>query len=68
MERVTESCCGAGMNESLILENRKGTEDICWLDLTQDSFHFHSIDTDHLHEETFRKIEALKMSKPGITW
>ncbi|KAB1251080.1 NACHT protein; LRR and PYD domains-containing protein 12, partial [Camelus dromedarius] len=26
------------------------------------------IDTDHLHEETFRKIEALKMSKPGITW
>ncbi|XP_029786877.1 NACHT, LRR and PYD domains-containing protein 3 isoform X2 [Suricata suricatta] len=25
------------------------------------------IDTDHLHEETFRKMEALKMSKPGIT-
>ncbi|KAM6143578.1 LOW QUALITY PROTEIN: NACHT, LRR and PYD domains-containing protein 12-like [Erethizon dorsatum] len=26
------------------------------------------IDTDHLHEDTLRKMEALKMSKPGITW
>ncbi|KAM5221739.1 NACHT, LRR and PYD domains-containing protein 12-like [Ctenodactylus gundi] len=26
------------------------------------------IDTDHLHEDTFRKMEALKISKPGITW
>ncbi|KAG8509333.1 NACHT, LRR and PYD domains-containing protein 12, partial [Galemys pyrenaicus] len=26
------------------------------------------IDTDHLHEETFRKMEALKMSKPGFSW
>ncbi|ELK10200.1 NACHT, LRR and PYD domains-containing protein 12 [Pteropus alecto] len=26
------------------------------------------IDMDHLHEETFREIEALKVSKPGITW
>ncbi|XP_012582745.1 PREDICTED: NACHT, LRR and PYD domains-containing protein 12-like [Condylura cristata] len=26
------------------------------------------IDTDHLHEETFRKMEALKVSKPGFSW
>ncbi|XP_013359967.1 PREDICTED: NACHT, LRR and PYD domains-containing protein 3-like isoform X2 [Chinchilla lanigera] len=26
------------------------------------------IDVDHLHEDTFRKLETLKMIKPGINW
>lgn len=26
------------------------------------------IDTDHLHEDTCRKMEALKMTKPGLKW
>ncbi|XP_017658622.2 NACHT, LRR and PYD domains-containing protein 12 [Nannospalax galili] len=26
------------------------------------------IDTDHLHEDTFRKMEALKMTKPELKW
>ena len=37
--------------------------------LKQDSFPFpYGIDTDHLYEDTLRKPEALKMSRPGLSW
>ncbi|XP_019805060.1 NACHT, LRR and PYD domains-containing protein 12 isoform X4 [Sagmatias obliquidens] len=78
---LTDACCGAlasvlNRNENLTLLDLSGNDlkdfgvqvlcdalihPICKLQ----TFY---IDTDHLHEETFRKIEALKMSKPGITW
>ncbi|XP_064338991.1 NACHT, LRR and PYD domains-containing protein 3 isoform X2 [Camelus dromedarius] len=78
---LTDACCGAlasvlSRNENLTLLDLSGNDlrdfgvqmlcdalihPICKLQ----TFY---IDTDHLHEETFRKIEALKMSKPGITW
>ncbi|XP_057351227.1 NACHT, LRR and PYD domains-containing protein 12 isoform X1 [Manis pentadactyla] len=78
---LTDACCGAlasvlNRNENLTLLDLSGNDlkdfgvqmlcdalmhPICKLQ----TFY---IDTDHLHEETFRKMEALKMSKPGITW
>uniref|UniRef100_A0A667I126 NACHT, LRR and PYD domains-containing protein 12 n=1 Tax=Lynx canadensis TaxID=61383 RepID=A0A667I126_LYNCA len=78
---LTDACCGAlasvlNRNENLTLLYLSGNDlkdfgvqmlcdaliqPICKLQ----TFY---IDTDHLHEETFRKMEALKMSKPGITW
>ncbi|GAB5584808.1 NACHT [Prionailurus iriomotensis] len=78
---LTDACCGAlasvlNRNENLTLLDLSGNDlkdfgvqmlcdaliqPICKLQ----TFY---IDSDHLHEETFRKMEALKMSKPGITW
>eukprot|EP00071_Canis_lupus_P037879 XP_022271436.1 NACHT, LRR and PYD domains-containing protein 3 isoform X2 [Canis lupus familiaris] len=78
---LTDACCGAlasvlSRNENLTLLDLSGNDlkdfgvqmlcdallqPICKLQ----TFY---IDTDHLREETFRKMEALKMSKPGITW
>ncbi|XP_057169562.1 NACHT, LRR and PYD domains-containing protein 12-like isoform X1 [Ursus arctos] len=78
---LTDACCGAlasvlNRNENLTLLDLSGNDlkdfgvqmlcdsliqPICKLQ----TFY---IDMDHLHEETFRKMEALKMSKPGITW
>ncbi|XP_039089470.1 NACHT, LRR and PYD domains-containing protein 12 [Hyaena hyaena] len=78
---LTDACCGAlafvlNRNENLMLLDLSGNDlkdfgvqmlcdaliqPICKLQ----TFY---IDTDHLHEETFRKMEALKVSKPGITW
>ncbi|XP_053057499.1 NACHT, LRR and PYD domains-containing protein 12 isoform X2 [Acinonyx jubatus] len=78
---LTDACCGAlasvlNRNENLTLLDLSGNDlkdfgvqmlcdaliqPICKLQ----TFY---IDLDHLHEETFRKMEALKMSKPGITW
>uniref|UniRef100_A0A8C9AUG6 NACHT domain-containing protein n=1 Tax=Prolemur simus TaxID=1328070 RepID=A0A8C9AUG6_PROSS len=78
---LTDACCGAlasvlNRNENLTLLDLSGNDlrdfgvqmlcdalihPICKLQ----TFY---IDTDHLREDTFRKMEALKISKPGITW
>uniref|UniRef100_A0A2K6F7X9 NACHT domain-containing protein n=1 Tax=Propithecus coquereli TaxID=379532 RepID=A0A2K6F7X9_PROCO len=78
---LTDACCGAlasvlKRNENLTLLDLSGNDlrdfgvqmlcdalihPICKLQ----TFY---IDTDHLREDTFRKMDALKMSKPGITW
>ncbi|XP_006142885.1 NACHT, LRR and PYD domains-containing protein 3 [Tupaia chinensis] len=78
---LTDACCGAlasvlNRNDNLTLLDLSGNDlkdfgvqmlcdalihPICKLQ----TFY---IDTDHLHEDTFRKMEALKISKPGITW
>ncbi|XP_032106779.1 NACHT, LRR and PYD domains-containing protein 3 [Sapajus apella] len=78
---LTDACCGAlasvlNRNENLTLLDLSGNDlkdfgvqvlcdalihPICKLQ----TFY---IDTDHLHEDTFRKMEVLKMSKPGIIW
>lgn len=78
---LTDACCGAlasvlKRNENLTLLDLSGNDlkdfgvqMLC--DALIDPkcrLQTFYIDTDHLHEETFRKIEALKMSKPGITW
>ncbi|XP_023590222.1 NACHT, LRR and PYD domains-containing protein 3 isoform X2 [Trichechus manatus latirostris] len=78
---LTDVCCGAlasvlNRNENLTLLDLSGNDlrDLGVQMLCDALIHpicklqtFY-IDTDHLHEETFRKMEALKMSKPGITW
>ncbi|XP_021561674.1 ribonuclease inhibitor-like [Carlito syrichta] len=78
---LTDACCGVlasvlNRNENLTLLDLSGNDlkdfgvqmlcdalihPICKLQ----TFY---IDTDHLREDTFRKMEALKISKPGITW
>uniref|UniRef100_A0A2K5D2Y0 NACHT domain-containing protein n=1 Tax=Aotus nancymaae TaxID=37293 RepID=A0A2K5D2Y0_AOTNA len=78
---LTDACCGdlasvLNRNENLTLLDLSGNNlkdfgvqvlcdvlihPICKLQ----TFY---IDTDHLHEDTFRKMEVLKMSKPGIIW
>lgn len=78
---LTDACCGAlasvlSRNENLTLLDLSGNHlrdfgvqmlcdalihPVCKLQ----TFY---IDTDHLHDDTFRKMEALKRSKPGITW
>lgn len=67
--QVTECECDTSVNGNLILKRLgkvlKASVGLTWHKIL---FVFHSIDTEHLHEETFRKIEALKMSKPGMTW
>ncbi|XP_058392447.1 NACHT, LRR and PYD domains-containing protein 12-like [Diceros bicornis minor] len=78
---LTDVCCGAlasvlNRNENLRLLDLSGNDlkDVGVQMLCDALIHpicklqtFY-IDTDHLHEETFRKMEALKISKPGITW
>ncbi|XP_019517980.1 PREDICTED: NACHT, LRR and PYD domains-containing protein 3-like [Hipposideros armiger] len=78
---LTDACCGAlasvlNIKENLTLLDLSGNDlkdfgvqmlcdalihPICKLQ----TFY---IDTNHLHEETFRKMEALKVSKPEFTW
>lgn len=78
---LTDVCCGAlasvlNKNENLTLLDLSGNDlkDLGVQMLCDALIHpicklqtFY-IDTDHLHEDTFRKMEALKESKPGITW